>query len=158
MKENKLQTSLSERVKTFLHVENVNMSEFSRMTNTSNSFVISIKKNIGIDKIKILKTINKNLSLEWLLFGTGEMFNTESELEKNLNSKLEAAQKENLELKKELEILKRENALLQRITELQDRTKNGIENVIKNQINFIKTVDLHNDILYNEIASRCGRI
>lgn len=129
MKENKLQTSLSERVKTFLHVENVNMSEFSRMTNTSNSFVISIKKNIGIDKIKILKTINKNLSLEWLLFGTGEMFNTESELEKNLNSKLEAAQKENLELKKELEILKRENALLQRITELQDRTKNGIENV-----------------------------
>lgn len=129
MKENKLQTSLSERVKTFLHVENVNMSEFSRMTNTSNSFVISIKKNIGIDKIKILKTINKNLSLEWLLFGTGEMFNTESELEKNLSSKLEAAQKENLELKKELEILKRENALLQRITELQDRTKNGIENV-----------------------------
>lgn len=129
MKENKLQTSLSERVKTFLHVENVNMSEFSRMTNTSNSFVISIKKNIGIDKIKILKTINKNLSLEWLLFGTGEMFNTESELEKNLNSKLEAAQKENLELKKELEILKRENALLQRITELQERTKNGIENV-----------------------------
>lgn len=129
MKENKLQTSLSERVKTFLHVENVNMSEFSRMTNTSNSFVISIKKNIGIDKIKILKKINKNLSLEWLLFGTGEMFNTESELEKNLNSKLEAAQKENLELKKELEILKRENALLQRITELQDRTKNGIENV-----------------------------
>lgn len=131
MKENKLQTSLSERVKTFLHVENVNMSEFSRMTNTSNSFVISIKKNIGIDKIKILKTINKNLSLEWLLFGTGEMFNTESELEKNLNSKLEAAQKENLELKKELEILKRENALLQRITELQERTKNGIENVEK---------------------------
>lgn len=129
MKENKLQTSLSERVKTFLHVENVNMSEFSRMTNTSNSFVISIKKNIGIDKIKILKTINKNLSLEWLLFGTGEMFNTESELEKNLSSKLEAARKENLELKKELEILKRENALLQRITELQDRTKNGIENV-----------------------------
>lgn len=129
MKENKLQTSLSERVKTFLHVENVNMSEFSRMTNTSNSFVISIKKNIGIDKIKILKTINKNLSLEWLLFGTGEMFNTESELEKNLSSKLEAAQKENLELKKELEILKRENALLQRITELQERTKNGIENV-----------------------------
>lgn len=129
MKENKLQTSLSERVKTFLHVENVNMSEFSRMTNTSNSFVISIKKNIGIDKIKILKTINKNLSLEWLLFGTGEMFNTESELEKNLNLKLEAAQKENLELKKELEILKRENALLQRITELQERTKNGIENV-----------------------------
>lgn len=131
MKENKLQTSLSERVKTFLHVENVNMSEFSRMTNTSNSFVISIKKNIGIDKIKILKTINKNLSLEWLLFGTGEMFNTESELEKNLNSKLEAAQKENLELKKELEILKRENALLQRITELQERTKNGIKNVEK---------------------------
>lgn len=129
MKENKLQTSLSERVKTFLHVENVNMSEFARMTKTSNSFVISIKKNIGVDKIKILKTINKNLSLEWLLFGTGEMFNTESELEKNLNSKLEAAQKENLELKKELEILKRENALLQRITELQDRTKNGIENV-----------------------------
>lgn len=129
MKENKLQTSLSERVKTFLHVENVNMSEFSRMTNTSNSFVISIKKNIGIDKIKILKTINKNLSLEWLLFGTGEMFNTESELEKNLSLKLEAAQKENLELKKELEILKRENALLQRITELQERTKNGIENV-----------------------------
>lgn len=129
MKENKLQTSLSERVKTFLHVENVNMSEFSRMTNTSNSFVISIKKNIGIDKIKILKAINKNLSLEWLLFGTGEMFNTESELEKNLSSKLEAAQKENLELKKELEILKRENALLQRITELQERTKNGIENV-----------------------------
>ena len=129
MKENKLQTSLSERVKTFLHVENVNMSEFSRMTNTSNSFVISIKKNIGIDKIKILKTINKNLSLEWLLFGTGEMFNTESEIEKNLNLKLEAAQKENLELKKEVEILKRENALLQRITELQERTKNGIENV-----------------------------
>lgn len=131
MKENKLQTSLSERVKTFLHVENVNMSEFARMTKTSNSFVISIKKNIGVDKIKILKTINKNLSLEWLLFGTGEMFNTESELEKNLNSKLEAAQKENLELKKELEILKRENALLQRITELQERTKNGIENVEK---------------------------
>ena len=131
MKENKLQTSLSERVKTFLHVENVNMSEFARMTKTSNSFVISIKKNIGVDKIKILKTINKNLSLEWLLFGTGEMFNTESELEKNLNSKLEAAQKENLELKKEIEILKRENALLQRITELQERTKNGIENVEK---------------------------
>lgn len=129
MKENKLQTSLSERVKTFLHVENVNMSEFARMTKTSNSFVISIKKNIGVDKIKILKTINKNLSLEWLLFGTGEMYLTESATEKNLNSKLEAAQKENLELKKELDILKRENALLQRITELQDRTKNGIENV-----------------------------
>lgn len=129
MKENKLQTSLSERVKTFLHVENVNMSEFARMTKTSNSFVISIKKNIGVDKIKILKTINKNLSLEWLLFGTGEMYLTESAAEKNLNSKLEAAQKENLELKKEIEILKRENALLQRITELQDRTKNGIENI-----------------------------
>lgn len=129
MKENKLQTSLSERVKTFLHVENVNMSEFARMTKTSNSFVISIKKNIGVDKIKILKAINKNLSLEWLLFGTGEMYLTESATEKSLNSELEATQKENLELKKEIEILKRENALLQRITELQDRTKNGIENV-----------------------------
>ena len=64
MENNKLE-SLRNRVKYFLDSENINMSEYARECGVSTSFVLSIKKNIGADKIAILKKINKNLSLEW---------------------------------------------------------------------------------------------
>lgn len=122
MENNKLE-SLRNRVKYFLDSENINMSEYARECGVSTSFVLSIKKNIGADKIAILKKINKNLSLEWLLFGKGSMLQTPSAEIQNLRSELEAALKQNSELKTENAQLKRENALLQRIVDLTDETK-----------------------------------
>lgn len=122
MENNKLE-SLRNRVKYFLDSENINMSEYARECGVSTSFVLSIKKNIGADKIAILKKINKNLSLEWLLFGKGSMLTTPSAEIQNLRSELEAALKQNFELKTENAQLKRENALLQRIADLTDETK-----------------------------------
>ena len=122
MENNKLE-SLRSRVKYFLDSENINMSEYARECGVSTSFVLSIKKNIGADKIAILKKINKNLSLEWLLFGKGSMLQTPSAEIQTLRSELETALKQNSELKTENAQLKRENALLQRIADLTDETK-----------------------------------
>lgn len=59
MNENKdLKISLKERVIFFLKQHDVNFSEFARMSDTSPAFIRSIKKNIGIDKIQILKPTN----------------------------------------------------------------------------------------------------
>lgn len=105
MNHNTLKNTLKERVIFFLKFSDVNQAEFGRLSGTSFSYVSSIKKNISIDKIKTLRQINKNLSLDWLLFGEGEMLRDE---------------KRELELMEENEKLTRQISLLEKVVKFYE--------------------------------------
>lgn len=117
MNANNLTDTLKDRVIFFLKKSEVSFSEFSRIANVSTAYIPSLKQNIGIDKLKILKNINKNLSLDWLLLGIGEMFSD--------NETLRKLEKENADLR-------RENALLQKLTAAYETQLNGTKTGHKN--------------------------
>ena len=100
MKANTLTNTLKERVIFFLKFCDISKAEFSRLSGTSFSYVSSIKKNISVDKVQALRKLNKNLSLDWLLLNEGEMLTDK---------------KEQSELQKENESLKRQISLLEKV-------------------------------------------
>lgn len=100
MNDNTLTNTLKDRVIFFLKKSEISFSDFSRMAGVSAAYIPSLKQNIGIEKLKILKKINPDLSLDWLLLGKGEMLSNYETLKK---------------LEKENADLKRENSLLQKL-------------------------------------------
>lgn len=66
--------TLRERVKKFLDFSKISYADFGARAGKTSSYVTNISKNITGEVIAELKAINKNLSLDWLLLGQGEMF------------------------------------------------------------------------------------
>lgn len=65
--------SVKSRVKEFAKFKGMSVADFEKSIEVSNGYVNSISKSIGLDKIGKILEIYSNLSLEWLLTGTGEM-------------------------------------------------------------------------------------
>lgn len=66
--------SVKNRIKQFLELENMTISSFEKLLNSSNGYINSISKSIGIDKIEIILEKFPNLNIEWLLTGKGSIY------------------------------------------------------------------------------------
>jgi phage repressor protein C with HTH and peptisase S24 domain len=61
------------RIKEFVKSVGLTVSDFEKSISTSNGYVNSISKSIGIDKIELILEKYPTLNLEWLLTGQGKM-------------------------------------------------------------------------------------
>ena len=78
--------SVKNRLKKYIANQNLSIRDFEKSINVANSYVNSISKSIGIDKINLIVEKYPNLNLDWLLTGKGEMIKTNDESE-NLHEK-----------------------------------------------------------------------
>lgn len=64
---------VKDRVKLFCRQSKMTIKDFEGSIKVSNGYVNSISKGIGEDKLSLIIEKYPNLSIEWLLTGTGEM-------------------------------------------------------------------------------------
>ena len=67
------ETTIRERLTSFLENEKVSKAEFGKRIGVSNAFVTSLKKSISPDKLQRIKEEFPTLNIDWLQFGTGTM-------------------------------------------------------------------------------------
>ena len=103
--------NLKDRVKKFLVTERISNSEFGEIAGVSDAYVNSIKKNLSFEILKKLYYINPRVSISWILWGDGEMYNNDASALKNLKE-------ENARLRAEI-------AYLQKIVSLYERNENA---------------------------------
>ena len=103
------ETELQKRLKNFLSTERISNSEFGRLTGTSASYVNSVKTSISFAMLEKIQNLNPQLNINWLIFGTGQMYRGES-------AELESLKRENIALREKV-------ALLQKIVDLHERTE-----------------------------------
>jgi hypothetical protein len=65
--------SVKERIKHFIKTKNITISEFEKSIDSSNGYINSISKSIGLDKIEKILEKYTNLNIEWVLTGIGDM-------------------------------------------------------------------------------------
>lgn len=70
--------SVKSRVKEFVKIEGITISEFEKSINASNGYVNSISKSIGLEKIERILKVYPSLNLEWLLTGNNTMLRNEA--------------------------------------------------------------------------------
>ena len=66
-------SGVKERLKEFISKEGLSVRKFESSINASYSYVNSISRSIGIDKIQNISEVYPKLNLTWLLTGKGEM-------------------------------------------------------------------------------------
>lgn len=103
--------TLKERVKQFLAAERISFTEFGELADVTPAYVNSIKKNISFEVLEKLIKINPAVSLDWLIFGKGSMFTTDT-------IKIKKLEQEN-------KILSDKVAMLQKIVDLYERQEAG---------------------------------
>lgn len=106
-----IDNELKTRVKKFLEVERISNSQFAEIAGVSAAYVNSIKKNLSFTMLHKLYSINPRVSISWLLWGIGEMYN-------NNNSTIKNLQEENAQLREKV-------AMLQKIVSLYERNENA---------------------------------
>lgn len=106
--------ALKDRVKKFLQVERISKTEFGEIADVSAMYVNSLKKNMSFEILKKLYKINPSVSLKWLLWGEGTMYETGDKNEKKLAE--------------ENAILRDKVSMLQKIVDLYERNENGQKN------------------------------
>lgn len=65
--------SVKNRIKEFVKHENISITDFEKSINSSNGYVNSISKSVGLDKLELIIENYSKLNIEWLLTGQGEM-------------------------------------------------------------------------------------
>lgn len=68
-------SSVKERLLEFLKEERITASEFSRRMGLSPAYVASMRKSMPEEKVEKLQEIFPQLNRDWLLFGSGDMYN-----------------------------------------------------------------------------------
>lgn len=68
-------SSVKERLQEFLKEERISASEFSRRMGLSPAYLASMRKSMPEEKVEKLIEVFPQLNRDWLLFGTGEMYN-----------------------------------------------------------------------------------
>lgn len=108
------QNTLKIRLKKFLKSERISNTEFATICDVSAAYVTSVKQNISFEILQKIVNINKNLNLNWLLFGTGMMYsNSTEEIER---------------MKKTISEQNEKIAMLQKIVELYEVAKTAQKN------------------------------
>ncbi len=98
--------NVKNRIKEFLADQNCTISGFEKSIDSSNGYVNSISKSIGVDKLKLIIEKYPNLNIEWLLTGEGEMLKSGHKKEGGGSDDRVA------KLEKEVATLKEENSQL----------------------------------------------
>lgn len=65
--------SVKNRLLDFIHFKEMTVRDFEKSINSSNGYVNSISKSIGIDKINLIIENYPNINIDWLFTGRGEM-------------------------------------------------------------------------------------
>lgn len=65
--------SVKERIKQFAKAKNISIREFERVTGLNYGYVNAIRVSMQPDKIDSIASYFKDLNIEWLLTGKGEM-------------------------------------------------------------------------------------
>lgn len=73
-----MQNTVKERLEFFLKSKKISKTDFGKAVGVSNSFVSSMRKSLGPDKIQSIAQTYPDLNIEWLLTGEGEMLKTQS--------------------------------------------------------------------------------
>lgn len=124
--DNTLKNTLKDRVKLFLDFSEIRQSDFARLAKVTTSYVSNIGNNITVPILEVLKGINKNLSLDWLLLGRGEMLVPGvEETAKKINDLKAKHAAEVEKLQKEKADLSEKVSMLQEIADLKKQLKNG---------------------------------
>ena len=71
-----METTVKERIVSFLKEKGLSQSAFEKSTGLSNGYVNNISKGIGAEKLQRIIEIYPELSQSWLLTGEGEMLRT----------------------------------------------------------------------------------
>ena len=71
-----MQNTVKERLEFFLKSKKISKTDFGKAVGVSNSFVSSMRKSLGPDKIQSIAQTYPDLNIEWLLTGEGEMLKT----------------------------------------------------------------------------------
>lgn len=117
-----MESSVKERLKTFINYLNISEREFCRVIGVGSAYVASIKKSIKADKLEAITEHYPELNPIWLIRGQGNMLlNGEAEVEPVTPTLLSTEM-----LVKLLEDANKEKARLISIVESQQRT---IENL-----------------------------
>ncbi len=72
--------SVKDRLKKFIYSQGLTISAFEMSILSSNGYVNSISRSMGLDKLEILIEKYPNLNIIWLLTGKGEMSLNEASL------------------------------------------------------------------------------
>lgn len=71
-----METTVKERIVSFLKEKGLSQSAFEKSTGLSNGYVNNISKGIGAEKLQRIIEVYPELSQTWLLTGEGEMLRT----------------------------------------------------------------------------------
>lgn len=71
--------SVRNRIKIFLMSEKMTVRAFEISIKAANGYVNGMRQSIGLDKLEAIVQCYPNLSLEWLLIGTGEMYKSNNQ-------------------------------------------------------------------------------
>ena len=69
-------TSVKDRLTSYLSTKKISKSEFGRTIGVSTSFVTAIRKSIQPDKVASIAQNYPDLNIQWLLTGEGTMLNS----------------------------------------------------------------------------------
>lgn len=83
-----MNTSVKERLKTYLIKNNIKQTEFCKTINVSSGFISGMRESIQPDKLKSIAINYPELDIKWLLTGVGQIptFNKEQSINTKLNS------------------------------------------------------------------------
>lgn len=73
-----MKSTVKERLEFFLKSKKISKTDFGKAVGVSNSFVSSMRKSLGPDKLQSIAQTYPDLNIEWLLTGEGEMLKTQS--------------------------------------------------------------------------------
>ena len=71
-------TTVKERLTSYLAFKRINKSEFGRIIGVSTSFIASMRKSLQPDKVASIAQNFPDLNIQWLLTGEGNMLNAGS--------------------------------------------------------------------------------
>lgn len=71
---------VKERLLEFLKYKRMRQTEFTRMLGVSPSYVLAMRRSISDDKVMKIRKIFPELNTAWLLYGEGDMLNSETAL------------------------------------------------------------------------------
>ena len=81
-----MDTTVKDRTLLFLKSQNIKMKDFELKCDLSNGYVTSMRKGFGRQKLENVLKAYPELNREWLLYGEGEMLNTDSIIDPNDNA------------------------------------------------------------------------
>ena len=75
-----METSVKQRLISFISDSNLSIREFERRCNLSNGYIKSLRKSPTADKMRSIIDAFPDLNQQWLLTGEGEMLNSNTEV------------------------------------------------------------------------------